>query len=263
VIERQAELIAHWMQLGFIHGVMNTDNMTVSGETIDYGPCAFIDNYNPAKTFSSIDHQGRYAYANQGPIALWNLTRLAETLLPLLDVDEEKSVEVAKSALDRFAGLHETAIQERFLAKIGIQSGTADDWSMVETLLAVMADGDADFTLVFRHLAGSLESGNDDAVMRLFHHPEAIGQWLSDWRDRLNDVDHTEVIALMRRTNPIFIPRNHRVEEAIRAGYEGNFDPFHRINQVLQNPFTEQAEFNEYEAAPAPHEVVQATFCGT
>lgn len=263
VILRQANLIAHWMQLGFIHGVMNTDNMTVSGETIDYGPCAFMDDYDPAKKFSSIDQQGRYAYANQGRIGLWNLTRLAETLLPLLDADEEESVDEAKSALDRFAGLHEAALQRGFMAKIGIQDGGDDDWCMVETLLATMADGEADFTLVFRHISNALETDNDDVVTSLFNQPGAISQWLSDWRARLNDGDRGQAVALMRRTNPIFIPRNHRVEEAIKAGYEGDFEPFHRINQVLEQPFVEQPDFAEYESAPEPHEVVCATFCGT
>jgi uncharacterized protein YdiU (UPF0061 family) len=263
VIERQAKLIAHWMQLGFIHGVMNTDNMTVSGETIDYGPCAFMDHYDPAKTFSSIDHQGRYAFANQAPIALWNLTRFAETLLPLLDADQEQSVESAKSALDRFAELNETAIHARFLAKIGIQVGLADDWSLVESLLTTMADGEADFTLVFRHLSCALECGNDDHVISLFNQPDTIGQWLSNWRSRLKNIDCNEAISVMRRMNPIFIPRNHRVEAAIKAGYEGDFAPFDRLNQVLEQPFIEQPEFTEYESAPEPHEVVRATFCGT
>lgn len=263
VIERQAALIADWMQLGFIHGVMNTDNMTVSGETIDYGPCAFMDDYDPAKTFSSIDHHGRYAYANQGPIALWNLTRLAETLLPLIADDEKKSVDQAKSALDRFAELHETALRKRFLAKIGMDDGNADNWSMLESLLTAMADGEADFTLVFRHLAGALQNGSDDLVTSQFRQPEAIRQWLLAWKERFNDSDRSQAVALMRRTNPIFIPRNHRVEQAIRAGYEGNFEPFHKLNQVLQNPFVEQPEFAEYESAPEPHEVVCATFCGT
>lgn len=264
VIERQADLIAHWMQLGFIHGVMNTDNMAVSGETIDYGPCAFLDAYDPAKTFSSIDHQGRYAFANQGPIAHWNLTRFAETLLPLLDDDPKKSVTEAEAALDRFSGLHQSALQRRLAAKIGIEDGgTGEDWSLVETLLGAMAAGEADFTLVFRHLSGALASGNDEIVTRLFGQPEAIVAWLSAWRARLHGVDHGRALALMRRTNPVFIPRNHRIEEAIVAGNRGDFEPFHRLHEILRHPFTEQAEFTGYEAAPAPGEVVRATFCGT
>ncbi len=263
VIERQAELIAHWMQLGFIHGVMNTDNMTVSGETIDYGPCAFMDNYHPAKKFSSIDRQGRYAFGNQGPIGHWNLARFAETLLPLLDSDQEKSIAEAETALERFADLHRSAVQRRFIAKIGIEGGDAGDWSMVESLLSAMAEGEADFTQVFRHLPESLESGDDRCVARLFNEPEAIVAWLGAWRARLVEPERNQALALMRRTNPVFIPRNHRIEEAIQAGNGGDFTLFHRLNQVLRDPFSEQPEFADYEAAPRPEEVVQATFCGT
>ena len=263
VIQRQAKLIAHWMQLGFIHGVMNTDNMTVSGETIDYGPCAFMDIYNPAKKFSSIDHQGRYAFANQAPIALWNLTRFAETLLPLLDDDPKQSVTIAEAALGTFAKTHETELQERFTAKIGIEGGDAGDWSMAETLLAAMAEGEADFTLVFRHLSDALETGCDDAVTRLFKQPAAIAAWLTNWRSHLHEANHSQAVALMRQTNPVFIPRNHRIEEAITAANRGDYEPFGQLNDVLQHPFTPKASFAEYEAAPLAEEVVHATFCGT
>ena len=263
VIQRQAKLIAHWMQLGFIHGVMNTDNMSVSGETIDYGPCAFMDIYDPAKTFSSIDHQGRYAFANQAPIGHWNLTRFAETLLPLLDDDPKGSVAKAEAALGTFTEIHQAELQKRLTAKIGIETGEISDWSMVETLLAAIADGEADFTLVFRHLSDAFESGNDDAIALLFNKPATIVAWLAVWRERLHDCDRSRAVALMRRANPVFIPRNHRIEQAIKAGYGGDFAPFNRLNEVLQHPFTAQAEFTEYEAAPAPAEVVHATFCGT
>ncbi|NQV28374.1 MAG: YdiU family protein [Rhodopirellula sp.] len=263
VIERQARLITHWMQLGFIHGVMNTDNMTVSGETIDFGPCAFLDTYDPEKVFSSIDRDGRYAFGNQGPIALWNLTRFAETLLPLLHEDQNKSIAEAEAALDRYSSLHQNSLQERFAAKIGIRDGDTSDWNLVKTLLAAMAEGEADFTLVFRHLSDALESGDNQSVTCLFRQPEAITEWLKTWRASLHDVDRSESLALMRRSNPVYIPRNHRIEEAIKAGNHGDYSLFHRLNDVLQQPFTSQAEFTEYEAAPAPHEVVQATFCGT
>ena len=263
VIGRQANLIAHWMQLGFIHGVMNTDNMTVSGETIDYGPCAFLDNYEAAKTFSSIDRQGRYAFGNQGPIGHWNLTRFAETLLPLLDNDPKRSIAEAEAALGHFPGLYQCALQKRFTAKIGIENGDISDWNMVENLLAVMADGEADFTQVFRHLPESLESGNDHVVAHLFNQPEAIIVWLTAWRARLHQLDRNQAIALMRRTNPVFIPRNHRIEQAIKAGNSGDFTLFHRLHQILKQPFTEQLEFAEYEAPPTPDEVVRETFCGT
>lgn len=237
--------------------------MTISGETIDYGPCAFMDTYHPAKTFSSIDHQGRYAFANQGPIAHWNLTRFAETLLPLLDDDSEQAVAAAEIALDAFADIHRSELQRRFTAKIGLEAGDADDWSLVEGLLAAMTEGEADFTLVFHRLSESLESDNDDDVVGLFKQPNAIIAWLDSWRERLHVVDRERVVAVMRRTNPVFIPRNHRVEEAITAAYKGDFSPFHRLNEVLQRPFTTQIDSTEYETSPSPDEVVRTTFCGT
>lgn len=263
VIERQAKLIAHWMQLGFIHGVMNTDNMNVSGETIDFGPCAFMDVYDPMKTFSSIDHQGRYAFMNQIPIGHWNLCRFAEALLPLLDADTNQAVDKAERALDAFAAIHQAEWQRRLTAKIGIESGNRRDGQMVETLLAAMSEGRADFTLVFRQLSDALESGNDHDVIALFDQPGAIIAWLGEWRARLSDRDLDQATGLMRRSNPIFIPRNHRIEEAIAAGNEGDFAPFHRLTELLKQPFTAQPEFAEYEAAPLPEEVVHATFCGT
>lgn len=263
VIKRQAELIAHWMQFGFIHGVMNTDNMNVSGETIDYGPCAFLDVYDPTKKFSSIDHQGRYSFSNQGPITLWNLTRFAETLLPLLDDDQERAVAMAEEGLERFFDLHQAAMERRFTAKVGLEECGNNDWDVVKDLLAAMAEGEADFTLVFRHLADALESGDDQTVIRLFKSPDRIFDWLKSWRARLNNVDQGKAVALMRRSNPVYIPRNHRIEEAIEAGNTGDFAPFHRLNDVLQHPFESHPEFVEFEAAPKPDEAVQATFCGT
>ncbi len=263
VIRRQASLIAQWMQLGFIHGVMNTDNMTVSGETIDFGPCAFLDNYEAGKTFSSIDRQGRYAFGNQGPIGHWNLTRFAETLLPLLDNDQEKAVTVAEAALAEFPALYQAALQLRFTAKIGIESGDGSDWSMVENLLAAMEAGEADFTQVFRHLPEAFESGDDEVVVQLFNQPESIVTWLNSWRTRLQQLEPGQATALMRQTNPVFIPRNHRIEAAIQAGNRGDFTLFHQLHEVLQQPFTEQAAFSDYEVAPTPDEVVCETFCGT
>ena len=222
-----------------------------------------MDIYDPLKTFSSIYHQGRYAFGNQSSIGHWNLIRFAETLLPLLDDDPKRSVAKAELALGAFAEIHQTELQNGFTAKIGIEAGGAGDWNIVESLLAAMADGEADFTLVFRHLSDALESGNDNAVITLFSQPAAIVEWLTVWRARLQACDRSQAVGLMRRTNPIFIPRNHRIEEAIRAGNDGDFAPFHRLNELLQQPFTARAEFTEFEAAPLPDEVVHATFCGT
>jgi uncharacterized protein YdiU (UPF0061 family) len=263
VIQRQAGLIAHWMQFGFIHGVMNTDNTSISGETIDYGPCAFMDTYHPAKRFSSIDDQGRYAFSNQGPIGHWNLTRFAETLLPLLSEDLDMAIPEAEAALATYPDTHKAELERRFAAKIGIADVEADDWSLVESLLTAMADGEADFTLVFRHLRDVLETEDDESVIRQFDEPGVITSWLRDWRSRLSGIDVRSATALMRRANPVLIPRNHRIEEVIEAAYDGDFGPFQRLHDALQQPFDVLPEFAEYEAAPTPEEVVYATLCGT
>ena len=271
VIERQAGLIAHWMQFGFIHGVMNTDNMSISGETIDYGPCAFMDEYHPLKVFSSIDSEGRYAFTNQSSIGHWNLTRFAETLLPLMDEDEERSIPMARRALERYPAIHRRALQSRFAAKLGIADQHAfvdgdsnhPDWQLVESLLAAMADSQADFTLFFRYLSDAFESGDDSQVIELFEEISSIKPWLVQWRDRHRTSDPQQVVDLMRRSNPVFIPRNHRIEEVIKAADQGDYEPFHRMNQLLRDPYKPQSEFAEYEKPPEPGEVVQATFCGT
>lgn len=261
VIARQARLVAQWMSLGFIHGVMNTDNMNISGETIDFGPCAFMDAYHPRKKFSSIDHQGRYCFTNQGPIAHWNLVRLAESLLPLLAEKQEDAIDVAEESLERYADIHQAALHECFPAKIGIPEGTGADWEFAQSLLTAMADGQADFTLVFRSLPDALATGDDAPVTALFTDPTAMSDWLRRWRNRLPDPERA--IRLMRARNPVFIPRNHRVEAAIAAGYAGDFKPFHRLVEILRHPFTEQPDAAEYEQPPQPEEVVRATFCGT
>ena len=269
VIERQAALVAQWMQLGFIHGVMNTDNTAVSGETIDYGPCAFMDTYESNKTFSSIDHQGRYGFGNQGPIAHWNLARFAETLVPLLASDAERGVSIAEEALDQFVEIYERELQRRFTAKIGLATDgdvvlpkKDTDWALVRELLTLMEDGKADFTLVFRHLSGAFERNNDEKLVALFDCTKGITAWLITWRARVSQAGEAAQ-ALMQRSNPIFIPRNHRIEEVIAAGYNGDFEPFHRLYEVLQHPFDEQPKNAAYEAAPTDDEIVQATFCGT
>ena len=266
VIERQAKLVAHWMSLGFIHGVMNTDNTSISGETIDYGPCAFLDTYDPAKRFSFIDERGRYAYGNQPNIALWNLNRLAEALLPLLADDEEAAVERAKGALERFGGHFEAAWTARFVAKIGIAQGKARDRDQVLSLLTIMRDQAADFTLTFRHLAMAIEPGpGEKAFLARFEESETLRHWLEGWRCHLRDggVEPEAARATMSRANPVFIPRNHRIEEVIQAGIAADFGPFQRLHEILQRPFEEQPLNADYEAAPHAHEVVQATFCGT
>lgn len=264
VIERQASLVAHWMRLGFIHGVMNTDNMSISGETIDYGPCAFLDGYDPAKRFSFIDEQGRYAFGNQPMIAHWNLARLAEALLPLLADDEKVAIDRAKTALERFPDLFRAAHIESFAAKIGIENGGERDWLLIDSLLGLMHEQKVDFTLGFR-LLSSAAAGNDAAFLSLFPLQARVHEWLTTWRNHLQETHRSaeQAAALMRRVNPVFIPRNHRVEEVIQAGKQGDFEPFLRLHRVLQQPFDAQEEFSHYEAPPKPHEVVRATFCGT
>jgi uncharacterized protein YdiU (UPF0061 family) len=251
VIAKQAQLIAHWMGLGFIHGVMNTDNMSLSGETIDYGPCAFIDRYDPAQKFSSIDQQGRYAYQNQPFIAQWNLSRLAETLLPLIDHDQEKAVDLAKTELARFPAIFEAARLKIFSKKIGLPDNT--DWELIQALLDLMAEQKADFTLVFRSL-----SKTEEGFLTHFQNLDPVREWLARWQ-----AAGTPDTALMETMNPAFIPRNHRVEEVIEAAKKGDFAPFHEFQKILQKPFQEQPGFEHYQATPAPDEVVCATFCGT
>ncbi len=267
VANRQVELITNWMLVGFIHGVMNTDNMAISGETIDYGPCAFMDEYHPGTVFSSIDRGGRYAYSNQPVIAQWNLARLAETLLPLIDADTEAAVSRARPIIEPFV----VQFEARFLAgtqrKIGLSSGEDGDFELIRRLFALMQDANADFTLTFRRLAQAAESVQAEAPLReLFAAASTdFDAWLRDWRERLTREPGTvaERATQMRRVNPAYIPRNHRVEAALNAAYAGDFQPLHRLLEILQRPFDDQPAAAGYERPPEPAERVRATFCGT
>jgi uncharacterized protein YdiU (UPF0061 family) len=267
VIARQATLVAHWMLVGFIHGVMNTDNTSVSGETIDYGPCAFLDAYDPATVFSSIDRQGRYAYGNQPRIAHWNLVRLAETLLPLLAEDETKAVSVAEEAIDAFAPQFETAFHDGLRAKLGLRTRRENDLALARDLLSAMAESKADFTLTFRRLSEAAANPERDASVRaLFSDPAAFDAWLVQWRQRLGDEggDATARRDAMRGVNPAFIPRNHRVEAIIDAAVQrDDFGPFEELLTVLAKPYADQPGFERYAEPPQPEERVQYTFCGT
>ncbi|MCB2126259.1 MAG: YdiU family protein [Rhodobacteraceae bacterium] len=253
VTAAQARLIARWMSLGFIHGVMNTDNMAVSGETIDYGPCAFLDAYHPAKVFSSIDQFGRYAYGNQPQIALWNLAQLASCLLPLMG-EEGPAIEAATEAINRFADHYQAEWLRLFRAKIGLATEAEGDAPLVASLLSRMAEGRADFTRTFRGLAERTAAAE-------FADPGPFAGWEAEWRARL--AGEADPVAVMRAANPVYIPRNHRVEEAIRAATAGDFGPFHRLNAVLARPFERRPEAEGYDAAPLPGEAVTRTFCGT
>ncbi len=267
VIARQADLVARWLLVGFIHGVMNTDNTSISGETIDYGPCAFMDHYDPAQVFSSIDEMGRYAYANQPRIAQWNLTRLAECLLPLISEDQDKAVTEAQAALGEFAELFDAAYQAGLRRKLGLFSARDDDRVLAQDLLDAMARNQADFTLAFRRLSDAALGPDHEAEIRqLFADPTAYDEWAARWRQRLADEPQTpaERQAAMRSVNPAFIPRNHRVEAVIEAAVNrDDFVPFEELLTVLSKPYEDQPALSAYAEPPEPHQRVLQTFCGT
>ena len=267
VIKAQAELIAQWLCIGFIHGVMNTDNMSVAGETIDYGPCAFMDAYDPATVFSSIDQFGRYSFANQPRIAQWNLTRLAECLLPLFSDTEEQAVAAAKQALAAFAPSFEAAFHHGLRRKLGLFTERKDDVALASEFLDAMAENRADFTLTFRRLSDAAAGAEgDEGVRRLFADPLAYDAWAIRWRQRLQheSQDGPERRAAMQASNPAFIPRNHRVEAVIKAAVErDDFGPFEELLAVLAKPYEDQPRFSRYADPPEEHERVRQTFCGT
>lgn len=267
VIRAQAELIARWLLVGFIHGVMNTDNTSVAGETIDYGPCAFLDEYDPGTVFSSIDTYGRYAYANQPAIAQWNLTRLAECLLPLLGDDKDAAAADAMEALEAFAPTFEAAYQAGLRRKLGLSTEREDDAALADDLLQAMAAHGADFTLTFRGLSEAAADEEADAAVRsLFTDPAAYDAWAPRWRQRLAEEpgDPAARREAMLAVNPAFIPRNHRVEAVIRAAVDrDNFAPFEELLTVLAKPYESHPAFARYMEPPAVEERVLATFCGT
>lgn len=253
VIDRQARLVAQWMAVGFIHGVMNTDNTTLSGETIDYGPCAFVDTYHPDTVFSSIDAHGRYAYSNQPNVIVWNMAQLATSLVPLMP-DQDKAVEVFTQAVHAMPDKTQSYWRASFGRKIGLAQATVEDESLITDLLSAMAHHQADFTNTFRALG-------DGGARDQFLDPTAFDSWETGWRKRLEG--ETEPEALMRANNPIYIPRNHRIEQMIEAAVAGDFAPFHRLNTVLARPYEAQPDAEDLTRPPLPAEIVRATFCGT
>ncbi|MFT8808290.1 protein adenylyltransferase SelO [Gluconobacter sp.] len=263
VTARQADLVARWMLVGFIHGVMNTDNMSIAGETIDFGPCAFLDAYDPAKVFSFIDQNGRYAYGNQPDMALWNLGRLAETLLPLLDSDRERAIEQARGALMRFDGVFNETYLGGWRRKMGLALEENGDARLAGRLLAAMHRGEADFTLTFRRLGEGVRTGETEDLVSLFGAGSGIEDWLGDWRARLDREERSVQAchAEMQATNPRLIPRNHRIEEMIQSALAGDYAPFHRLVEALSHPFADAQD--GLDAPPAPDERVMNTFCGT
>jgi uncharacterized protein YdiU (UPF0061 family) len=268
VLARQAQLIASWQSLGFIHGVMNTDNMLLSGETIDYGPCAFMDGFDNEAVFSSIDHGGRYAYRNQAHIAHWNLARLAQALLPLIDDDHDRAIARGQAVIDAFPGQVQAAYRQAMLWKLGLGAAQPGDGELIRRLLELMQAHRSDFTLTFRRLweLVAAEQREGDSIAAIFDLDEAFDPWLEGWRQRFGSdpADPAERLALMRAANPALIPRNHLVEEAIAAAVSGpDFDPFHALVDVLENPTVFRESHARYAMPPQPGQEVTQTFCGT
>jgi uncharacterized protein YdiU (UPF0061 family) len=268
VILAQADLIARWLHIGFIHGVMNTDNTTISGETIDFGPCAFMDEYDSRRVLSSIDYQGRYAYGNQPNIGFWNLTRLAEAILPLLGHDEDAALADAKEALGLYVPRFQTAYDDGLCRKIGLTPGVEAHVSCAHALLTLMGTHGADFTLTFRALGDAVLGDDAEAALRALFGPgaETLDHWLPRWRQHLATEGQNPVALrdAMRATNPAFIPRNHQMERVIAAAVEAHdFGPFERFLAVLAKPFEDQPGAEEYCLPPQPEERVLQTFCGT
>jgi uncharacterized protein YdiU (UPF0061 family) len=263
-VTRQAQLVARWQLVGFIHGVMNTDNMLLSGETIDYGPCAFMDAFNPDQLYSSIDQQGRYAYRNQPGIAHWNLACLAQTLIPLIDADEDKAVAAAQPVMDGFPDCFMDAHLQGMGLKLGLRLEGEEDEGLVQDLLSLMHDSGADFTLTFRRLT-ELATGSD-TLADIFEFSPDFEPWLQRWRTRVaSEATPAEVRnAAMLTANPVYIPRNHLVQEAIAAATDdSNFKPFHTLVELLANPYSYDPAMARYAVGPRPEQVVRQTFCGT
>ncbi|MEJ6709537.1 MAG: YdiU family protein [Amylibacter sp.] len=255
VMERQANLIAKWMCLGFIHGVMNTDNVQIAGETIDYGPCAFMDGFHPNTVFSSIDQNGRYAWVNQPNIGVWNISRLAEALLPILHRDEDTAVKLAEGTVEVFSDIFNDALNLGIAAKLGI----AVDSTFMQSTFKVMTDHGCDFTRFFAELTRIAAGGTDEKFVQLFVSKDAGQSWLKTWRA----VFDPTLLDGMKAANPVFIPRNHCVEEAISSAVAGDFASFEKLVSVLETPFADQPENSEYERPPTADQVVHQTFCGT
>jgi uncharacterized protein YdiU (UPF0061 family) len=265
VIERQAALVAQWLGVGFIHGVMNTDNVSIAGETIDYGPCAFMDAYHPETVFSSIDQFGRYAYGKQPQIAGWNLARLGEALLPLFSDDTDAALAQANESLGRYGERFAAAYLAVMRRKLGLSTAQEDDAALAQAFLKILADNGTDHTLAFRHLCDAA-AGDEAALRGLFDEPEALDAWIVRWRQRLaaEPRDGAARQAAMQRTNPVYIPRNHRVEAALAAAVERqDYAPFEELLAVLARPFEAQPHYAPYAEPPAEDQRVYRTFCGT
>jgi uncharacterized protein YdiU (UPF0061 family) len=264
VVDAQASLLARWMLVGFVHGVMNTDNTTISGETIDYGPCAFLDAFDPAAVFSSIDHGGRYAYGNQPTIAQWNVARLAEAILPLIDADTDAAVAAATEVLRSYPERFDAGWRGGMQAKLGLRGAHEGDGELIDDLLGSMQAQQVDHTALFRGLSAAVR-GEPSVARSLFVEPRAFDDWSHRWLTRVgaDGTDRREVAASMDRVNPVYSPRNHLVEEALAAGVAGDLGPFEQMLDVLADPFRERPGLARY-AEPAPEGFgPYRTFCGT
>ena len=257
VMERQCKLVVNWMRVGFIHGVMNTDNMAISGETIDYGPCAFMDHYNPKTVFSSIDQLGRYSFSNQPPITKWNLSRFAECLIPLIDKSEDKAIQLATEIIDNFQNIYEEKWLNMMRDKLGLFGKSKDDKKLIDDLLSWMEKNKADYTNTFCYLM-NIKIGNNS----LYNDKDFIN-WSNEWQNRIsiNDNSKEKSLELMKETNPVIIPRNHKVEEALKAANEDNLEVMNKMLSKFDNPYDEQKDIEDYQL-PSLDDNYQ-TFCGT
>ena len=264
VASNQSILIANWMSVGFIHGVMNTDNFTISGETIDYGPCAFLDEYHPGKVFSSIDQNGRYAYGNQPSISSWNLASLAGCLIAFIDKDSDKANELATEVLENYSIDTNQRILDLMCKKIGLDGSKKNNQEMLRNLLKLMMDNESDFTITFRSLS-SILLNNSDNFLAQFHQKDEVSGWINNWKSALNleNKNVGEIILNLNNTNPLYIPRNHQVQKAIEESYLGNFKVLEEMLDVLKNPFQENVSLSHYSEAPSEQQRVTQTFCGT
>ena len=266
VSERQIELISKWMGVGFIHGVMNTDNTSIVGETIDYGPCAFMDEYNPSTVFSSIDAHGRYAFGNQPLIAQWNMACFANSLLGLIDKDTEKATSKAQKVINNFPNKMSEAVMSVMCKKIGLDSTKTNSQEALTKLLRIMLDNKSDYTLTFRYLSEIIKGKRDSSFKQQFLEHNQISNWLKEWKELIKDQDlaKKEIVLSMESSNPVFIPRNHLIERAIEAAVENNdFSEMKTLLTILSKPYEEQSKYGEYMKPPKPLEVVHQTFCGT
>ena len=257
VMERQCKLVVNWMRVGFIHGVMNTDNMAISGETIDYGPCAFMDHYNPKTVFSSIDQLGRYSFSNQPPITKWNLSRFAECLIPLIDKNEDKAIQLATEIIDNFQNIYEEKWLNMMRDKLGLFGKSKDDKKLIDDLLSWMEKNKADYTNTFCYLMNIKIANNS-----LYNDKDFIN-WSNEWQNRIsiNDNSKEKSLELMKETNPVIIPRNHKVEEALKAANEDNLEVMNKMLSKFDNPYDEQKDIEDYQL-PSLDDNYQ-TFCGT